>query len=398
MMIVLHAGELGNRLFLWGEKPGEGGVEAAPQKQAKRGPLQPLAYPFDVGFADLASILKEAGFHLKVRKSRIESVLAWIPTQGRKPIASSPLIAERPTSRAKVRLAPWIINTIPFSPAECVDLLSSCYKRQTLGSGIIVGADVAFWAEALTSDGALMTKQRNIPGLGTEGGNYKAFWEPVFTGGDAAQLASLAAAMPSIGRSLSPLAEISPPSMPQEALLRRFITRMVDHLIRSSITEDVLPQQTGSEHTFVSVHDAWLYALQAPDATVVGNEAELAQLAAQVRAWHRPIAISAASPLRLCFRLEEAKAMAGKSKSRTDPTADEWYVRYLIQAYDDPSLLIPLADVWKAKGGKVAALKRYRVNVTEHALSSLGQAARLCPDISASLDNARPSGYVLDTT
>ena len=72
-------------------------------------------------------------------------------------------------------------------------------------------------------------------------------------------------------------------------------------------------------------------------------------------------------------------------------------MRYLLQAYDDPSLLVPLENVWKAKGGKVAALKHYRVDVNQHMLSSLGQAARVCPDISASLNNARPSGYSLDT-
>ena len=394
-MIVLHAGALEDRFLLWGEEPSEGEVRVPSQKQANKRPSQPLSYPFDTGFVDLASILKEAGFHLKARKSRIESVLAWIPTQGRNPIASSPLIAERLASRAKVRLAPWLIDTLPLSPAECVDLLSACYKHQTLGAGIIVGADVVFWSKALTFAGALVARQRYLPSLARQERGYRAFWEPIFTGEDATHLAALAEAMPAIGRALSPLVDQSPPSVPRSSLLKAFITTMVDHLIRSSIVDRALPEQRGAKRALESSHDAWLYALQALDDTVVGDKAELAELDAQVRAWHRPIVISAASPLRLCFRLEEPTV--GTNNHSADAAADEWHMRYLLQAYDDPSLLVPLDDVWKAKAGKVAALKHYRVDVTEHTLSSLGQAARLCPDISTSLNDARPSGYVLDT-
>ncbi|HDL85868.1 MAG TPA: ATP-dependent helicase, partial [Candidatus Acetothermia bacterium] len=395
-MIVLHAGALEDRLLLWGEKPSESEAESPRQKGGHTRDSQPWPYPFDAGFISLSSALKTANIRFKTRKKMIQSALAWIPTQGRKPIASSPLIAEKPTSRAKVRLAPWVVTTVSLTPEECVDFLCTCAERQTLGPGVIVGSDLKFWAKGLGFAGALVARQRYLPSLGGDGESYRAFWEPIFAGDDAARLASLATAMPPIGRALSPLEQASPPSVPQVSLLGGFITRMADHLIRSSIVERALPEQRGGKHTFASSHDAWLYALQASDDTVVGDEAELARLATQVRAWHRPIAISAASPLRLCFRLEEPTV--GTNNNRAGAPADEWYMRYLLQAYDDPSLLVPLENVWKAKGGKVAALKHYGVNVTEHMLSSLGQAARVCPDISASLDNARPSGYSLDTT
>ncbi|MEA1871183.1 MAG: DEAD/DEAH box helicase, partial [Candidatus Bipolaricaulota bacterium] len=207
--------------------------------------------------------------------------------------------------------------------------------------------------------------------------------------------------MPPISRALSGAEETSPPAEPAISLLRWFITKTVDYLIRLAISKDS-PFQTkygdAEQPTFESVHAAWLYALQASDSTVVGNQVELAQLADQVRTWHRPIEISAASPLRLCFRLEEPNTTEETSKKQAGPSEDRWYVRYLLQAYDDPSLLIPLEDAWKSRGRKASALRRYSVNVAEHMLSSLGQAAGLCPHISASLENAAPAGYSLDTT
>jgi hypothetical protein len=116
--------------------------------------------------------------------------------------------------------------------------------------------------------------------------DYKASWGPIFTGDDAAQLATLATAMPPVCRALSESEKTSSPTMPAASLLKRFTANMVDHLIRLAVSEDSLfrPKYGDIEQrTFESIHDSWLYALQASDSTVVGNQVELAQLADQVR-------------------------------------------------------------------------------------------------------------------
>ena len=73
---------------------------------------------------------------------------------------------------------------------------------------------------------------------------------------------------------------------------------------------------------FNSLHDQWLYALQHGDGTIVADERELVQLAEQVRAWQRPIAVSSETAFALCFRLEEPPAEA--------PANAPWTVRYLL--------------------------------------------------------------------
>ena len=128
------------------------------------------------------------------------------------------------------------------------------------------------------------------------------------------------------------------------------------------------------------------------DGVVEGDTADLAQLAVQVREWRRPIAVSASSPFRLCFRLEEPEDTARTEKA----SGDAWYVRYLLQPHDDPSLLIPVDEAWKARGREISALERNGSNVREFLLSSLGQASGICPSITASLENAKPAGYPLD--
>ena len=75
---------------------------------------------------------------------------------------------------------------------------------------------------------------------------------------------------------------------------------------------------------------------------------------------------------------------------------DTWYVRYLLQANHDPSLLIPAEDAWKGSHGQL--FKEDHFNAREYLLLSLGQASGICPHIETSLRTSTPSGYELDAT
>jgi len=395
-MIILHAGTVEDGLLLWGETAVEDGASPL----LREGANGPRPYPFDAGFAALSRALQSGGIRLKIEKGRMKSAIAWVPTTGRSPIPSSHIIAEPPRSRAKRCLAPWEITGLPLTPQETVELLCASANRRTLASGVVVGADLEFWAHSLRFAGALVAKQRYLPDLAARDGAYKARWSPIFTGDDAATLAALASAMPPACRALTGVGESSPPATPAVPVLKRFIEDTVDHVVRVAPTEDLRgsPKRDSAKRLeFGSAHDAWLCALHASDGTVSGAEADPAQLAEQVRTWRRPIEIAAASPLRLCFRLEEPQTTEEADKP-ADGATGSWYVRYLLQPYDDPSLLIPLADAWQTKGCKMSALKRYDVDVAEHMLAALGQATSLCPHIAASLETASPAGYALDTT
>src|SRR3954462_13116757 len=82
--------------------------------------------------------------------------------------------------------------------------------------------------------------------------------------------------------------------------------------------------------------------------------------AGRLGAWRRRVAVAASSPVRLCFRLEEpppdAEPAEGIAEGATVAIpAGPWMVRYLLQPHDDPSLLVPAADVWKKRRGKELA-------------------------------------------
>ncbi|MCG3162682.1 MAG: RNA polymerase-associated protein RapA [Acidobacteria bacterium] len=380
-MIIIHAGFLDYQLWLWGEAPAETSPEAPARRgrktSAKSKPKNQNRLPFDAGDERLLAALNEVVSGLKMNKSDVETATVWLPTADGQPVASSSLIAEPPSSKSKAEIAPWAVAAIPLSTAEAVDLLCRCVDRETLAQGVIVGHDLAFWASAMRLSGAMVAREQFLPAIEAIEDFYRARWEPVFAGADAQRAQRLAKTMPQVCRALTSSDAGAPPDAPALSALESFIGEVVDYLVRSAST----PKKVSS---IESAHDQWLGALRSLDGVIDSSSSEMAKLADQTREWRRPIMVSADAPFRLCFRLEEP-----------DKSPD-WRVRYLLQASDDPSLLVPVADAWKAKGRVATALKRGKFDPREYLLSTLGQAAGLSPHIERSLKTAAPGGYDLD--
>jgi SNF2 family DNA or RNA helicase len=349
--------------------------------------------PYDTGENGLNDSLQTIATG-DIRRGKAESLTVWLPTVSGLPMASSPLIAEPLKTGAGATLSPWQITALHLDTIAAADLLCACINQQILAPGIIIGKDLAFWAQAMRFAGALVAKQQFLPGIRVTERAYVARWQPVFAGADAQRRQTLAKAMPQVCRALSRQTD-APPATVASSLLDHFLEEMVDHLVRSS-----MPASPGARpKTVESLHDQWLFALRSPGrGEMTGSGAELAALAEQVNEWRRPIEFSTAAPFRLCFRLEEpeSETEAAPQRQRTKKK-HSWHVSYLLQAVDDPSLLVPAASVWSARGRSSALLKRGTFNASHYLLSALGQAARISPRIEASLKTAAPGGYELDT-
>jgi SNF2 family DNA or RNA helicase len=387
-VIVLHVGILDEGLHVWGETPES--TDVSDRVGNGRGRTAPKAFPFGASASGLIEALESATVGGSVRKREARSVVAWLPTQGRTPVASSPLVSEAPRSRAKVRVAPWAVTAYPLSSAQAVEFLCECAGKQTLAAGVVLAPGVVFWADALRFAGGLVARQQYLPGLSNNDGDWQAQWEPVFAGVDAGLLAELAKRMPASARALSGAGTDSPPETSAREALTHFIAGAVDHLVRSRMGvpsgHERTPKRRGRPSIkAASLHATWLQALRGPDGRLDGD-GDWRNLASQIADWRRPISATAASPVRLCFRLEEPVE-----------NGEMWTVRYLLQPHDDPSLLVPVEEAWKTRGQGASQMSRYGLDVREYLLSSLGQAAGLCSRVAASLETAQPAHHELDT-
>jgi SNF2 family DNA or RNA helicase len=364
-MIILHAGYGENVLLFWGESSATSGVAVQKRRRDR------LRACFDSGDAGLAAIAAELG--IKVGKRAARDAVAWLPSLKTQPIPSSTQIADEPASEARC-VVPWIVTVVPLEAKRAIELLMMCGGNHLLRPGLLVGPDVAFWAAALRFAAGLVIRGQFLPALNVDGGGAKARWQPVFSGPDAQRLHALAKAMPAAARALMWNPDDSP--VAAEAVLRRFLGAVLDELVRSS-------PDLEKPGTIESVHDQWLSSLSAPNGAMPVNNVEASNLAAQIEQWQRPIQVSARSPFRLCFRLEEP-----------EDDSETWVVRYLLQGTKDPSLMIPTSEVWNSKTASLLATDKSAVK--EHLLASLGQATGVWPRIDESLRERAPSGCRLN--
>ena len=379
-MLLVHAAVVGRCLHVWAESGPQ-----AEERPSRRPKAKARASPYDSEPGTLVTALTQAVPGLSLARNRPERLLAWLPTVAGEPLPSSPLLIPPGTAPRKVvampRLVPWSVSVIPLTPAQAVTVLGASIGRDTLAPGLVVSKDLAWWAHVLRFAGALVARQRFLPGIVESEEGWRARWTPVLDGADAQRRVGLAITMPGACRALTRRVADGPLRETAIAALDHVVAFLVDEIVRTCASP--LAKTPPAE----SAHEAWLRALGAPDGAIDGSAGSLSQLAAGVRQWRRPVAVSSDAPFRLCFRLEEPKV--------TSVGRRPWSVRYLLQGRRDPSLLIPAEQAWD---GRSAERLLEEPAVREHLLASLGQAAVLCPPIEKSLHAPAPGGYATDAT
>ncbi|MEV0677948.1 DEAD/DEAH box helicase [Actinosynnema sp. NPDC050436] len=128
--------------------------------------------------------------------------------------------------------------------------------------------------------------------------------------------------------------------------------------------------------------DRWLGAL-AGEAAFDADPSDVDLLRAKVAGWAEDEIRG--DRVRTCFRLS--------SPDQGGPADDGWRVEFLLQAVDEPSVLVPAHRVWRRED---AVLRRWVDRPQEVLLGDLGRAARLYPALDRALADRRPVGMDLD--
>ncbi|MET9629475.1 DEAD/DEAH box helicase [Lentzea sp. NPDC006480] len=341
-MLVLHGlCTTDGVLALWAEDS----ALPARSESTRRDARHPFAAPAE----SLAAALT-----VEMPKTIMRDLL--LPSFSSGPMASpelvrDPLAAGR-AQRGKVQLRQWGVPTIRLhepKPELGAEVRLSDSARFVL--------DVAGFAADLTDRG------RVLPSVAPD--QAVARWVPVLSGTDSARFAALQAAMPPACRCEEIVSD------PAE-LVRAALTTAVDEQVRSRLNGVALaPKQRGR----VTTAEAWLAALTAEPA-FEADPVELYELREQLDRWRDSAGNE--SPVRTCFRLRSPE-------QRED---DEWAIEFLLQAVDEPSVLVPAAQVWFADDG---VLRRWIPAPQEHLLADLGRASRLHPDFDEALRGSHPA-------
>jgi SNF2 family DNA or RNA helicase len=209
---------------------------------------------------------------------------------------------------------------------------------------------------------ALVAAGRVVPGLTVEpDGRSRSWWWPLPAASHRAWIASL----------------VVDPSLAGQRRAADRLAGAVDAIVRGQLAGQKLvlaPRRGGRP----AVADAWARSLVSADPWLPASlhPAKVRALAEAVSAWIRSGAVIEGR-VRLCLRVREPER------------GDAWSVDLLAQDRDEPSLVLPLGDVW-------AGRSPFGPSAVEDVLTSLGRMVRLAPELGAVLDEAAPESLVLD--
>jgi superfamily II DNA or RNA helicase len=398
-MRVVHGIWAHGALCLWAEDPDLPPVSGS----APHGVQLPRPHPFACQAVELADLLAgrpgtQDPAHAvgdAARKAIHDELTLQLPSLGGGPLASPELLRPEPPEstgpsgparRGRVSLAGWRVPVLAFGPAAALDVLGGFGQPD---DSVAAGGSLPYLAAVARFAADLAARGRVLPVLADEGETYAARWRPVLGGADAQRAHDLAAAMPPSCRAVGGEAP--------GTLLASALDALADAAARARLPASLLPPRRGRTPARLPVAERYLVALTTTDARLEVPTpqdgafwGEVAELAAELDAWRDGAQIPA-GPVRTCFRLAEPAT----------PDSDPWQVEFALQSADDPSLMIPAADVWAGHGagflGSSAAGASPGGDPVEELLAGLGAAARLFGELEDALREAAPAQVELDT-
>jgi SNF2 family DNA or RNA helicase len=369
-MITLHALWIHeNTLFFWGEEPGK--YKEGPSGKG-RPPVKPRPHPFCCEAPQVTESLQVLGLRVPPTPGEVRLRL---PSLGNSPLPSPSLPVATPSKEARLR--PWVVPGAGLEARDAVIFLTGLPRSSRV---VVLGDSVTFWSEAAKLALELTLRCRFLPSLERDDGEYKASWKCLpDSENDLYRFRLLVEAMPPLCRS-----EVLEPGTgtPPMALLHAFLNCSVDSLVRLCL--EGAPGIRAPRGGGARAPGMWIRALLDSNPVIKAPQEDLARLATQLAPWLRALE-GPADPLRLCLRLS----------APGDPESSGWHLEFLLQARDDPSLLIPAQAVWATRD-VLKCLGRSFENPQERLLEALGRAARLYPQVAAALETPRPAGIDLD--
>jgi superfamily II DNA or RNA helicase len=352
-------------------------------------------HPFALSDDGVRHALSVMGLTRWATQTNLHTVVACLPSlpQADPPYAApqrSTGVIDATTAEAApqvvdgLRLAQWNVSAVILDEVASVSLLPRIAVAAAANRSML-GEDLRVWIVAARFALSLLARQRFLPRVTARGeDDLVSRWSPVVDDpSDRATLRAIERLMPAAALALT-WAPDGKRATAREALAD-YLAATIDRVARRA------RPQAGDLSALPATVSAWIAALTRdnPDVQLQGDGART--LRRQVSSWTDLNAeTDTEDAFRLCFRLVPPADTA----ERPDKP---WTLDYLLQATDDPSLLVPVEDVWQHRGQTARFLTRRFDQPQERVLASLGRASRVFPPLEASLRSPRPADCPLST-
>jgi len=332
-------------------------------------------HPFAASHGDLIDAMDDLGAEATGEEL---TIVAHLPTIDTEPLPSRQTIDSK--ARRDAHLEQWTVPALGMAPAEALGLLVGLPSQDERDTTKAIGSDLIFWRTAARLVLELLAAGRFKPGLVSRGDLTGAVWRPLIESGeDKERYRKLVAAMPVVARALS--RDRAQPRLSPGVLLNEFIQSAVDEFARRSAGNG-----SKSRRRPARPGQSLVWALSSDVSSIeVAND-----FIDQFRKWSEPADQYRGGNARICFRLQPPAKSRDAIQELAAGGRESWSLEYLLQAEDDPSLLVPARTVWNERGSDLKFLNRKFEHPQERLLAGLGAAERAFPPIGSSLREARP--------
>ena len=409
-MIVLH-GIWGReqdskwRFYLWGE------TSAASNKTDVVKQRRSFKHPFNATAQELHKVTNVTS------SSAITELLLPTFKMQNKPQPSTLLLGHLEYND-QVWLKKWVVDCLAIDSADALSYLKSINEHID-NHDISYGEDLAYWGDVAKFSLELLIRQRFIPSVkfsdyvlydDNSRGKCWARWVPIITDArDSDRLKVLEESMPPACRALD--STILP-----RPLLLNVLQSSIDALIRRFLQEEqqkILNNFSIEERSdyYRSIDGAWFKALLSTKGEINSpNKHNIDIAAIELSKWSNAIYSNGlCRKFITCFRLEPPVLDKDDGDNKPDrhiKDTSKWMLKYLLQAVDDPSLVVEADKVWnksvkgKKKRHENEGVEKYLDHRFQHPqerlLADLAVASRIFKPIERSLKSSAPSGCVID--
>ena len=310
-------------------------------------------------------------------RADIVSVSAFIPVIGDIPLVSNELsglvdVGNSPDSGI-ITMREWKIDALSLDPVSGFEFLVRIAGNSEK-TGIMVGSDLKFWITAANLAKTLIGAGKILPAVTDEGESIRSRWMLLLETRDEQNIVyELSRKMPESCLMLN--YGFTDP----ESLTRAFLSSVVDSTCRNYAAGIKPPM---SQNSVGDIY-RWILSL-ATDNSLVSYGKSLT--IRKIMEWSRRIHQRLDSPLRMGFRL-----------TPPDDERGQWKLEFLIQSKADPTLVVPLSDVWNGNNPALSFIRKITEFPEEFILQSLGVAQSIYPEIGRGLQYAKPWGINLST-